>query len=99
MAKRIWSFDGVMTIWQKVPLINRKIRVLRLGDGLGSDTNNIGKLAAAAPDLLAATHLAQELLDQILPQIGKLSLDIGKLNDFFLLARPLLVELKGELEP
>jgi len=46
-------------------------------------------------EALEALQLAVDLLDQVLPQIGRLSLDIGKLNDFFLLARPLLLKLKG----
>ena len=55
------------------------------------------RLIQNAPELYEATKLAIVLLDQIMPQIGKLVIDIGALNQFFITARPTinLIE-KGE---
>lgn len=41
-------------------------------------------------DSMKALKLLTAVVDQMLPQIGKLSIDIGKLNEGLILARPIL---------
>lgn len=43
-----------------------------------------------ATDLIEALHLLVQFADQVLPQAGRLSFDIGVLNDGLMKARPAL---------
>lgn len=52
----------------------------------------------AAPPLSGvaeALGMAVELIDSLLPQMGRVSVDVGLLNDTLIKARPLLVQFKA----
>jgi len=95
-----WSYDGSMGIWEEVNTPQKKILVLRLGDGLGYNTDSIGHLAAAAPELLRALENADKLITFLLPGIKYIVLqDYGFLNNTLLDNRTAIAKAKGEHQP
>ena len=62
-----WKYDGVMSIYEDTGNPRHDRRVLELGCGLGSDTEKIGRLSAAAPDLLKWLEVAVEIIKNEYP--------------------------------
>lgn len=96
--KRKWTYDGVMRIWEDDSTRpDNRILVLELGPGLGFDTNTVGNLAAAAPQLL-------EALEQLIPEYKLLAQDQDyegnrwnpEFDDEYLAAIAAIKQAKGE---
>ena len=97
-----WTFDGITYIWgpnnemiADLPDECRVARIRGVGGRLPIDAN--AQLLSTAPELLEACEGFTKLMDQILPQIGGLSLDLGLLNETLMLSDKAISKARAEV--